>query len=49
MYTWATNLLKTDSMETGAVSFKDNKKIVKLHVEKNNTILKRIGKTKVES
>ena len=26
-YTWAINLLKTDDMETGAVSYKSNKKV----------------------
>lgn len=48
IYTWASNLLKTADMETGAVSFKDQSKVVKMHIEKDNIILKRISKTKVE-
>ena len=49
IYTWASNLLKTDDMAVGAVSFKDNDKVNKIHVEKNNVILKRIAKTKTEA
>lgn len=48
IYTWASNLLKTDDMATGAVSFKNNKLIEKLHVEKSKEILKVIQKTKTE-
>lgn len=48
IYTWASNLLKTADMETGAVSFKDHSKVVKLHIEKDNNILKVINRTKQE-
>ena len=48
IYTWASNLLKTDDMETGAVSFKDRSLVVKMHIEKDSMILKRISKTKEE-
>ena len=33
-------------MATGAVSFKDDKKVVKISIEKNKEINKRISKTK---
>jgi len=46
IYTWASNLHKTDDMATGAVSFKNNKLIKNLQVEKDKDILKRIIKTK---
>ena len=36
-------------MEIGAVSFKNNALVVKLHIEKKNDVLKRIAKTKVEA
>ena len=36
-------------METGAVSFKNNKLITNLHVEKDKDILKVILKTKTEA
>ncbi|TNV76016.1 hypothetical protein FGO68_gene7107 [Halteria grandinella] len=49
IYTWASNLLKTDDMEVGAVSFKNHGMVKKLHVEKNNEILKKIQKTKTEA
>ena len=48
IYTWASNLLKTDDMDVGAVSFKNQSLVVKLHVEKQNEVLKRISKTKQE-
>ena len=49
IYTWASNLHKTDDMATGAVSFKNQKLIKNLHVEKDKDILKRIIKTKQEA
>ncbi len=49
IYTWASNLLKTEDMEVGAVSFKNDALVVKLHIEKNNEVLKKIQKTKVEA
>ena len=33
-------------MATGAVNFKDDKKVVKISIEKNKEIIKRISKTK---
>jgi uncharacterized protein YbcV (DUF1398 family) len=48
IYTWASNLLKKDDMATGAVSFKDDKKVVSLDIEKNNDIVKKLNKTKSE-
>ena len=48
IYTWAKNLLKKDDMATGAVSFKDDKKVIKISIEKNKEIIKRISKTKKE-
>ena len=35
-------------MATGAVSFKDDKKVIKFGIEKNKEIIKKISKTKVE-
>ena len=49
IYTWASNLLKRDDMDVGAVSFKKEGLIEKLHVEKVNEVLKKIAKTKVEA
>ena len=47
-YTWATNLLKTADMQTGAVSF-TNRKLVKLiNIEKNKDIIRAVMKTKKE-
>ncbi len=46
IYTWASNLLKTEDMEVGAVSFKNDSLVVKLHIEKKNDVLKKILKTK---
>lgn len=39
-YTWATNLLKRADMQTGAVSYKDSKKVAKINVEKNKDIIR---------
>ena len=47
-YTWATNLLKTAQMQTGAVSYHDNKKVVKINVDKNKDIVRAVMKTKSE-
>ena len=49
IYTWASNLLKEDGMEIGAVTFKNQSLVKKLHIEKKNDVLKRISKTKTES
>ncbi len=49
IYTWASNLLKTEDMDVGAVSFKNDSLVVKLHIEKKNDVLKRIQKTKTEA
>jgi hypothetical protein len=48
VYTWASNLLKTDDMEVGAVSFKNDSLVNKLHIEKKTDVLKKILKTKQE-
>ncbi len=47
-YTWATNLLKTDSMETGSVSFKNSKLVKLIHIDKDKEIVKSIIKSKEE-
>ena len=47
-YTWATNLKKTQDMETGAVSYKNNKLVVKLFCEKDKDIVRATMKTKTE-
>jgi hypothetical protein len=49
IYTWASNLLKEDDMEVGAVSFKNHDMVKKMHVEKNNEVLKKVAKTKTEA
>ena len=49
VYTWASNLLKTDDMEVGAVSFKNDSLVNKLHIEKKTDVLKKILKTKQET
>ena len=36
-------------MEVGAVSFKNHGMVKKMHIEKQNEILKRISKTKTEA
>lgn len=48
IYTWAKNLLKKDDMATGSVSFKDDKKVVHIPIEKDKEIIKRVSKTKKE-
>ena len=48
-YTWATNLLKTEDMQTGAVSYKNNKLVVKFIIEKNKDIIRQTLKTKTEA
>ena len=47
-YTWAKNLLKTDDMQTGAVSYRDNKKVLYMNIQKDKQIVKTIMKTKKE-
>ena len=47
-YTWATNLLKTGDMETGQVSYKNNKLVVKFHIEKNKDLIRKTLKTRKE-
>ena len=47
-WTWATNLLKTADMQTGAVSYKNGKLVNKCVVEKNKDIVKALMKTKSE-
>ena len=50
IYTEFTNLKKTPSMETGSVTFHDQKAVVKVkHVVKDRDIVKRIEKTRTES
>ncbi len=49
IYTWASNLLKEDDMEVGAVTFKNQGAVKKMHIEKKNEVLKKIAKTKVEA
>ena len=48
-YTWAKNLLKTHDMQTGAVSYKNTKLVVKLICEKDKDIVRATMKTKTES
>jgi hypothetical protein len=48
-FTWATNLLKRADMQTGAVSYHDSKKVVKLNCEKNKDIIRQVMKTKSEA
>ena len=47
-YTWATNLLKTEDMQTGSVSYKNNKLVVKFNIEKNKDQIRQTLKTKRE-
>ena len=47
-YTPATNLLKTDEMEVGAVSFKVPKNVATIEVEKNKDLVRTLNKTKTE-
>ena len=47
-YTWATNLLKTDDMQTGAVSYKKPGQVKKITIEKNKDLIRKTLKTKEE-
>ena len=47
-YTWARNLKKTIGMETGAVSFYNSKDVVRIAIQKDKEVVKRIMKTKRE-
>ena len=47
-YTWATNLLKTQDMQTGAVSFKNRKLCKTIQIAKNKDIIRAVMKTKQE-
>ncbi|KAF2458944.1 hypothetical protein BDY21DRAFT_339354 [Lineolata rhizophorae] len=49
IYTTWSNLKKDGSMAVGQVSFKDNKKVKRVHVaQRENSIVNRLNKTKVE-
>ena len=41
-------MLKTDDMQTGAVSYKSNKKVKLINIEKNKDIIRQVLKTKQE-
>jgi NFACT protein RNA binding domain len=47
-YTRWRNLLKTNDMVVGAISFHDNAKVRRINVVKNNSIVNKISKTKEE-
>ena len=47
-YTFARNLLKTENMEVGSVSFKPGKKVVTIQIEKNKDLIRETNKTKTE-
>ena len=47
-YTWAKNLLKTDDMATGAVSYKQHKRVKHCNIEKDKEIVRALLKTKRE-
>ena len=47
-YTWASNLLKQDDMQTGAVSYKNGKKVVKFNIPKNKDLIRQTLKTRTE-
>jgi hypothetical protein len=47
-YTFARNLLKTEGMETGSVSFKPGKKVVTIHIEKNKDLIREVNKSKTK-
>ena len=47
-YTWATNLLKTEDMQTGAVSYKKNNLVKVMQIEKNKDLIRQTLKTKEE-
>lgn len=46
VYTRWRNLHKTNDMEVGAIGFHDRTKVKRMKVEKDNTIVNRINKTK---
>lgn len=46
VYTRWRNLHKTSSMEVGAIGFHDSSKVKRIRVEKDNSIVNRINKTK---
>ncbi|GAA5937582.1 CCDC25 family protein [Sporobolomyces koalae] len=49
LYTPASNLLKKGDYATGAVSFKNDRKVKRFHIaERINAVVNRLGKTKVE-
>ncbi|CAG8487547.1 7631_t:CDS:10 [Rhizophagus irregularis] len=48
LYTPWSNLLKTNGMATGEVSFKNNAMVKTLQIKKNNKIVNRLEKTRVE-
>jgi len=47
-YTFAANLLKTPSMEAGAVAFHDEKAVKHVRIDKDRIIVNRLVKTKTE-
>ena len=47
-YTWATNLLKTNDMSVGSVSYKSNKQVKNINIEKDKDIVRKLIKTKRE-
>jgi len=47
-FTWATNLLKTADMQTGAVSFKNRKLTKTIMIDKDRDIIRAVMKTKKE-
>ena len=47
-YTFASNLKKTPDMAAGAVTFYDDKKVINVHCDKDNSIINRLTKTKEE-
>jgi len=50
VYTPWTNLRKESHMEVGQIGFFDNKQVTKVgHVKKNNEVVNKLNKTKVES
>ena len=47
-WTWASNLLKKEDMQTGSVSYKNGKLVNKCVIEKNKDSVKALMKTKTE-
>ena len=47
-YTWAKNLKKTIGMETGAVTYHNQKAVSNIKIDKDKEIIKKIMKTKEE-